>query len=161
LAGRRFAICDEAGRELATAALAGECLPGSDGLHIARLTLPAPDAEGLYEWQVRCSATDAGLPHAQGAAPFGLRVVRAPESVVRVEAIDAASGAPLAGAGVAMHPYKATTDERGRAELRVAKGAYRLFVSRKGYRTLAQSLDVTTDATVRGELAPAPKPERN
>jgi hypothetical protein len=80
---------------------------------------------------------------------------------VTVEAVDRESQIPVAGARVVMHPYKAVTDERGVAEVRVAKGSYRLFVSQMKYVTFGVPLDVTADVTTRAELDVEPVLERN
>jgi hypothetical protein len=60
-----------------------------------------------------------------------------------------------------MPPYRAVTDERGVAEVRVAKGAYRLFVSQTRYLTFALPVEVTADMTTRAELDLEPLRERN
>ena len=84
-----------------------------------------------------------------------------PEYVVTVETVDKASQTPLSGARVVMHPYRAVTDERGVAEVRVAKGAYKLFVSQTRYVTFGLPLEVTADMTARAELELEPVLERN
>jgi len=81
--------------------------------------------------------------------------------VVKVEAVDKVSQQPLADARVALHPYKAVTDERGFAEIRVAKGAYDLFVAKTRYLTLGLPVEVTADMTARAELDLEPEIERN
>jgi hypothetical protein len=60
-----------------------------------------------------------------------------------------------------MHPYRTITDARGVAEVRVAKGAYKLFVSQTRYLTFGLSVEVTSDMTARVELELEPVPERN
>ena len=60
-----------------------------------------------------------------------------------------------------MHPYKAVTDERGVARVRVAKGAYKLFVSQTRYLTLGLPVEVAADMTTQAELCLEPVPERN
>src|SRR3990170_4457769 len=129
LANGRFDVYDHTGARAATGTLSGDRWPGTSGLYVGAVALDAPAEDGLYTWSVR--GPDAGVagPHAEGAATVGIRVVGSPEHLVTVEAIDAESGAPLAGARVVMHPYQAVTDERGVAEVRVARGAYRLFIS--------------------------------
>ena len=81
--------------------------------------------------------------------------------MVTVETVDKESQTPISGARVMMHPYKAVTNERGIAEVRVAKGAYRLFVSQTRYITLGLPIEVTADTTARAELEVEPVPERN
>ena len=60
-----------------------------------------------------------------------------------------------------MHPYRAITDDRGVAEVRVAKGAYKLFVSQTRYLTFGLPVEVTADMTARAELDVEPVTERN
>ncbi len=60
-----------------------------------------------------------------------------------------------------MHPYKAITDEHGVAEVLVAKGTYKLFVSQTHYMTFGVPVDVTADMKTRAELELEPVPERN
>jgi len=60
-----------------------------------------------------------------------------------------------------MHPNKAVSDERGVAEVRVAKGVYTLFVSQTRYLTFGLPVEVHTDMTARAELSLEPVPERN
>jgi len=47
------------------------------------------------------------------------------------------------------------------AEVRVAKGAYKLFVSQTKYLTFGLPVEVTADITARAELELEPMPERN
>jgi hypothetical protein len=163
------AIFDEEGSQIGTATVAGDVWPGTTGLHVTEVELTAPSTEGLYRWSANVPSTSLGtspaseaeIPHAEGSASFGIRVVGHPEYVVRVEAVDTTSQTPLAGARVVMHPYRAVTDERGIAQVRVAKGAYKLFVSQTRYITFGVSLDVTSDVTTRAELEVEPVLERN
>jgi hypothetical protein len=60
-----------------------------------------------------------------------------------------------------MHPYRTVTDELGIAEVRVARGTYKLFVSQTGYLTFGLPVEVTADMTARAELDLEPVPERN
>jgi len=53
------------------------------------------------------------------------------------------------------------TDEHGRAEVRVAKGTYTLFVSQTRYLTFGVPIEVTADMTARAELDVEPVTERN
>jgi hypothetical protein len=80
---------------------------------------------------------------------------------VTIEAVDEADHAPLSGARVVMHPYRTVTDERGIAEVRVAKGSYKLFVSQTRYVTFGLPIEVMADMTARAELPLEPVQERN
>jgi hypothetical protein len=84
-----------------------------------------------------------------------------PEYLVTVETVDGVDHTPLSGARVVMHPYRAVTDERGIAKVRVAKGAYKLFVSQTRYVTFGLPVDVEADMTARAELYVEPVTERN
>jgi hypothetical protein len=154
-------IYNQNGTQVATGTLPGDIWPGTTGLYFAEVELQAPAEEGLYTWSVRCPALDAGPPHDEGSVSFGVRVVHRPEYVVKVETVDKVSQTPLIGARVVMHPYRAVTDERGVAEVRVAKGAYKLFVSQTSYVTFGLPVEVTADMTARAELDLEPVPERN
>jgi hypothetical protein len=161
LTNRDFAIYDHEGVQVAVGALPGDCWPGTTGLYVAEVELEAPPAEGLYTWTVNSPGSGGGIPHAEGSVSFGVRVVGHPEFVLTVETVDRVNQMPLSGARVVMHPYKAVTDERGIAELRVARGTYKLFVSQTTYLTFGLPVEVTADITARAELDMEPVLERN
>ena len=154
-AGWRVEVRDHRGERRAAATLGDDPWPGTGGLHHAEVALAAPDAEGLHAWEAAVLTDGLEVAPAGGRARFGVRVVPAPACRLTVVAVDAASGAPVAGARVAAHPYRAVTDARGVAELRVPAGAYRLFVSGKGSRPFRFDGEVRTDRTIRAALAPA------
>jgi len=158
---RNFGIYDHDGAQVATSTISADRWPGTTGLYFAEVELEAPAREGLYTWSVRSPGSDVGIPHAEGSISFGVRVVSHPEYLVTVEAVDKDSQTPLSGARVVMHPYNAVTDERGLAKVRVAKGAYRLFVSQTRYLTFGLPVEVTADMKARVELELEPVPERN
>jgi len=60
-----------------------------------------------------------------------------------------------------MHPYRVVADEHGVARVRVAKGAYQLFVSQTNYLTFGLPVEVSADMTARAELDLEPVLERN
>src|SRR5215510_2286092 len=156
-----FEICDHEGAQVARGTLTGDRWLGTSGLFVAEVEVETPAREGLYTWSVRGQGPDVGIPHAEGSISFGVRAVSHPEYLVTVEAVDKDNQTPLSGARVVMHPYKAATDERGIAEVRVAKGDYMLFVSQTKYCTFGQSVDVSADMKARVELELEPVPERN
>jgi hypothetical protein len=169
LANRHFRIYDHEGAHVATGTLSADVWPGTTALYFADVEVEAPATEGLYTWTVNGPSTalapgpgsDGEMPHAESAASFGVRVVNPPEYVVTVETIDVEHQMPLSGARVVMHPYNAVTDERGIAEVRVAKGAYKLFVSQTRYVTFGLPVDVDRDMRARAELYLEPVQERN
>lgn len=160
-ADKAFAIHDQDGAKIAAGTLSGGIWPGTTALYFATVELTAPSSANLYRWSVKSAGENLERPHAEGAAEFSLRVVDRPECLVTVEALDRLSREPVAGAQVVLHPYKAVTDERGFAEIRVAKGAYDLFVAKRKYLTLGLPVEVTADMTARAELDLEPEIERN
>ncbi len=146
-------VCDHEGKRQATATLSDAPWPGTGTLYYAEVDLPAPDAEGLFSWTAKAPGSGAEIPHAEGTARFGVRVVPPPECRVTVVAVDAERHTPVSGAKVVMHPYRAVTDERGVVEVRVPRGAYRVFVSGPNHVPFRQDGEMTTDVTIRAELA--------
>jgi hypothetical protein len=161
LTNRDFGIYNHEGARLASGTLTADRWPRTSGLYLAEVELEAPAREGLYTWSVRTQGSDVGITHAEGSISFGVRVVSHPEHLVTIEAVDKDNQAPLSGARVVMHPYQAVTDERGIAEVRVAKGAYKLFVSQTRYLTFGVPVEITADMKARVELELEPVPERN
>ena len=161
LTNAQFGIDDHQGTRVAAGTMPGDVWPGTTGLYATEVELQAPTEQGLYTWSVKAPVTDLGVPHEEGSTTFGVTVVNRPDHRVVVEAFDKDSQAPLAGARVVMHPYHAATNERGVAELRVAKGAYKLFVSQTRYQTFGLDVDVTRDTTTRAELSLEAVLERN
>lgn len=156
-----FGIYDHEGTLVSTTTLPDEQHPGTSGLCVAEVELEAPAVEGLYTWSIKIPKSDDGVPHAEGSTSLGIRVVGHPECVVTIETVDRLSQMPLTGARVVMHPYRAVANERGVAEVKVPKGAYRLFVSQTSYLTISQPVEVTADMTARVELDLEPPAERN
>ena len=156
-----FGIYDHNGARVGGGTLGGDVWPGTTGLFVADVELEAPADEGLHTWIVKAPESDPGVSHAPGSTSFGVRVVSRPDHVVRIEAIDKDTQLPLAGAQVVMHPYKAVTDDRGLAEVSVATGTYKLFVSQPRYLTYGMPIEVTADTTTRAELDLEPVRERN
>jgi hypothetical protein len=168
LAGAEVEILSEEGGPRGRGRLSDERWPGTSALHVADVELDAPAEDGLHTWTAKGPSTMIGegsstlkIPHDEASTSFGVRVVTRPECLVTVEAVDQASQAPLTGARVVMHPYKAVTDERGVAQVRVAKGAYQLFVSQTSYVTFGVPVEVAADMTARAELLLEPVRERN
>jgi hypothetical protein len=161
LAASDFGIFDHKGAQVAVGTLTDERWPGTAGLYVAEVELDAPPSEGLYTWSVKRLQSGLGIPHAETSTDFGVRVVGHPEYLVTIETVDKATQAPLCGARVVMHPYRVVADEHGVAHVRVAKGAYKLFVSQSNYLTFGLPVDVASDMTERVELDLEPVVERN
>ena len=155
-AGRQVTIRDAAGNDVASVAVGDVPWSGTDALHYAELELPAPAEQGSYAWEASVAADPArepgGAAHAAATAAFQVRTVPPPECLVKVVAVDAVSRTPVCGARVVVHPYRAVTDAQGVAELRVPKGAYRLFVSGRDYSPYRSDGEVRADVTIEAEL---------
>ena len=146
-------VRDHEGQQLVRAILSDAPWPETAALYYTEVDLTAPDTEGLYAWEAKATGAGLDVPHAECIASFSVRVVPTPECVLTVEAIDMESQTPVEGAKVVVHPYRAFTDERGVAQVRVPKGEYRLFVSGKNYFPFCRDGEVETDIAIRAELA--------
>ena len=180
--GWAIEVRDHAGNAIATAAPGSEPWSGTAALYYAEVRLAAPDAEGLYAWEAFAPAVARGDEqrgghdehgghderdgghqerdggheqrdgHGEAGASFNVRAVPAPECRLTVVALDKESQSPVRGAKVVVHPYRAVTDERGVAEMRLPKGVYRLFVSGRDYLPFRSDGEVAADATITAEL---------
>jgi hypothetical protein len=157
LTGKPFGILDHEGAKVGAGSLLDRVWPGTSALYFAELEAEAPRATGDYQWRVEAPGLDSGVPHAAASFPFAVKVVGPPDHEVTVEAFDSETRAPIKGAHVLLHPYRALTDERGVAKVKVAKGRYKLFVSGFNYMAHEDIIDVTDDVTTRAELAAAPE----
>lgn len=149
-------IRDDAGRTLAKAAFREGPWTGTAALYYADANVIAPDAEGLHAWEAYVPAIAATGPgataHPAASTRFNVRVVPEAACVLKVIAVDARTQLPVRGARVVVHPYRTSTDEDGVAELRVPKGAYRIFVSDRRYVPFRSDGEVETETTIRAEL---------
>jgi hypothetical protein len=155
-AARRVEIRDEQGRSVASAVVGDVPLTGTSALHYLELELNAPAAHGLHAWQARTAevidAASGRVTHAAASADFHVCCVEPPECLLRVVAVDARSQLPVPGAKVVVHPYHARTNLDGVAELRVPKGAYRLFVTGRDRFPFRADGELDGDLTIRAEL---------
>jgi hypothetical protein len=156
LTGRKLRVFDHQGAQVGAGVLL-DIWPGTGALYFAEMEAHAPRTIGYYRWQVESAGTDAGVPHAAGSVTFGVNVVRPPDHEVTVTAFDSETQAPIKGAHVLLHPYRALTDETGVAKVKVAKGRYRLVVSGFHYIGYENVIDVAGDVTTRAELATEPE----
>lgn len=157
LAGRPFRICDHEGAQIGAASLTDDIWPGTSALYFAEVEAEAPPAAGDYTWRLEVPASNLNLPHAASSCVFAVKAVSAPDSEVTVEARHRETQTPIVGAQVLLHPYRAVTDERGIAKVKVRNGRYKLFVS--GFRFIAYQavIDVAGDVTAKAELTPEPE----
>lgn len=161
MTGRPFEVLDHTGERVAAGELTSELWPGSDGLYFAELDLSAPPTEDLYEWQVQVPPQEATHPHQAGAAAFRVRTVAPADVTIRIEAVGSEKEEPLSNVSVVMHPYRVMTDENGVAEVKVAKGTYTVFVSKRGYYPLQREMEIIEDVTSRAALEAEPPPSKD
>lgn len=162
-AARGVEIRDEQGSVVGTGAVGDSPAQGTAALFYADVELHAPAAEGLHGFEARVAElvdlATGGVTHTAASVPFHVRAVRAPECLLKVVAVDARSKLPIPGARVVVHPYRTLTNADGVAELRLPKGAYRLFVSgrdRFPFRTFGEiEGDVTIEAELDEDLGPS------
>jgi hypothetical protein len=135
LAGRQVAVFDHEGAQAAAGHLRDDVWRDTSALYFVELQAEAPREKGDYRW----------------------RVVAAADHEITVEAFDIEKGAPIKGAHVLLHPYRALTDDNGVAKVRVAKGTYKLFVSGFNYVAYERIIDVAGNVAIRAELAEEPE----
>jgi hypothetical protein len=157
LAGRKVAVFDHAGAQVAEGHLREDAWPDTSALYFVELQAKAPRETGDYRWRVETPGSESGLPHAAGSSTFAVKVVAAADHEVTVQAFDAESGAPIRGAHVLLHPYRALTGDNGIAKVRIAKGTYKLFVSGFNYIAYEHVIDVVSNMAIRAELAGEPE----
>lgn len=156
LSGRELVICDENGACVGTAKLGREVWPGTEALYVAEVEANAPPTACSPQWEAKATGWEMEVPHAASSFPLALCVVDPPDCVVTVRVVDQESQAPITGARVVMHPYRAVTDESGTAQVRVVKGQYDLLVSGRGHMAVCTSVEVTADLATRAELEADP-----
>jgi hypothetical protein len=161
LTGRQLSIFDDAGAQVGAGSLLDDIWPGTSALYFAEVEAQAPLTTGDYKWHVKTPGSESGAPHAAGSFTFAVKVVSPPDHEVTVEAFDSEKQTPIKGAHVLLHPYRALTDERGVAKVKVAKGRYKLFISSFQYIAYQSIIDVAGDVTTRAELTLEPEGEED
>jgi hypothetical protein len=158
LTGRQLCVLDEDDEQVAAGSL-GDIWPGTSALYFAEVEAQAPPTPGSHHWRIECPACDSGAPHAAGSCALTVRVVPPPDHEVTVEAFDSETQAPIVGAHVLLHPYRALTDDKGIARVKVAKGSYTLYVSGFKYIAYEGIIDVVADISARAALTAEPEGE--
>jgi hypothetical protein len=152
LGGRALGIFDQQGSRVGEVKLGQEVWPGTETLYFVEVVATAPVATGSHQWEMKCDGWGSEVPHAAGSIPVALRVVDPPDCLVTIKAVDRESQAPLRGASVVMHPYRAVTDENGIAKVRAARGQYEILVSGSRHIPVCTSVELTADLDTTAEL---------
>lgn len=152
LGGKVLTLFDQHGAPAGTVTLGRTVWPGTEALYFAQVEALAPRECASHRWQAKMAGWDEESPHAAGVFPLTVCVVAAAECEVTVRAIDRESRAPIAGARVVMHPYRAVTDSNGIARIKVCKGQYDILVSGHRYQPSCTGIEVTADMHTTAEL---------
>lgn len=150
--GWAFRITDSAGQIVAEGQTGHDPWPGTSGLYHATVALVAPDSLGAQDWTVTALVPDHPTPHIQRSLPLHLNVQPAPEVTLKVLAVDAETGAPVPRARVVVHPYRTFTDAQGRAEVRLPRGRFTIFVSGPPYFAFKTTGEVKDDMSLTAEM---------
>jgi hypothetical protein len=159
LAGKRIAVCDEAGAVLASDVLGDTPWPGTNALYWCELALVAPAEAGMFSWSVTFDAADLALAHHGASSHFSIAIVRPPEHRLTVKVVEQDTATPIGNAHVRLGAYRAATGESGLAELMMPKGSYDLDVWKSGYEAPTTTVAIDADVTV--EVAVAAVPEEH
>jgi hypothetical protein len=146
LAGQRLRILDTDGSEADIVATGPTPWPGTEALYVAEAEIAAPAGVGRHAWRIETAAWNTTLPHGAGTLPLSLNAVPTPDCTVTIVAVDSEKGAPIRGATVVIHPYRAKTDADGKASIRLSRGQYDALVS------APRCIPVTTTIEVAGDL---------
>jgi hypothetical protein len=159
LGGKALTLFDQHGSPAGTVELGRAVWPGTEALYFGQAEACAPLEAGSHQWEAKLSGWDGEAPHAAGLFPLTVRVVAAPECEVTVRVIDRECRAPIAGARVVMHPYRAVADSNGIAKVKVGKGQYDVLVSWHRYLPYCAGIEVTADMDTMAELDAEPPDE--
>lgn len=155
-APRGVEIRNERGDVVGTGVVGDVPAAGTAALYYADVELHGPAAEGLHGWEARVAelvdVATGSVTHTAASVPFRVRAVRAPECLLKVIAVDARSKLPIPGARVVVHPYRTLTNSDGVAEIRLPKGAYRLFVTGRDRFPFRSDGEISGDVTIQAEL---------
>ena len=159
LAGHGVKASDEAGSNMGEGRLGEAPWPGTRGLYVAELNLPAPATEKVSSWSSSFLGDGLASPHESASVAFSFRTAKPPEHTVVVKVTERDAGTPLAGVAVFMGVYRATTDARGLAKLELPKSTYELIVRKRDYEAPSMTVEVDRETTV--EIQACLVPETN
>ena len=149
LAGKVIEIRDEAGKVIGSETLGAATFPGTTALYFTTIALKAPRKLALNAWTVSFAPSELKLPHGGARATFSFVTTAEPEHSVSLTVVNKQTKAPVVGAQVRLGVYRAVTDEKGSAKVRVPKGVFPLVVSRVGYAVPERDLEVAKDIRLR------------
>jgi hypothetical protein len=157
LTGAELEVVDESGARIGSGCLGEHPWEGTSALYWTEIQAVAPASEGEVNWSVRFAAREADLPHTPSLAVLTFLTVRPPDHTLTITVVDKDTAAPIPHAHVRMGIYRAETDENGFAMLSVPAGTYDLKTWITAHETTPETLDVTTNMSLRLEAVAIPE----
>ena len=134
--------------------------PGTVALYVAEVPVVAPPTVGRLLWMCRFANADLALTHSDACAGFSFLTAPQPDHQVTVNVTDRQTHEPIADVDVRCGSYRAVTDTRGVATLRLPAGTYELAAWKVGYDDAPSgTVEVASDLVIHLEMAPTPKRE--
>jgi hypothetical protein len=157
LSGTPVDVYNIAGERVGTGTLGSAPWPATAALYWAELDLAAPEREGELSLDIHAKPT---MPHAEATSGVTFVVSRAPEHRVTLHVIDKTTGAPLGGVELRLGRFRATSNDKGIAQVEVPGGSYDVGTWKNGYEVLSRTVDITRPTTIHLELAAIPESEQ-
>ena len=157
LTGTEINVRDEQGTLLGGGVVGSDPWRGTTALYWVEFEIAAPPTEGIHTWRIH-----AATPNGQPALESNVRVLasRPPEHRVTVDVIEQGTGFPLADVELRIGPFRATTNDAGRAHVDVPAGTYEVHAWKLGYDLLSSTASVNADMTMRLDVAVTRSPEQ-
>ncbi len=153
LTNHEIEIQDEHGGRTARATLGGEPWPGTTGLYWAEVEFAAPAATGTHTWTVKS-------PHGDALSSFTFIAVPPPDHTLTIRIREKGTQALLSEAEVRCGVYRATSDDKGLAQIDLPKGTYEFSVWKLGYEHFSTAVNITDNQTVDVEIPVEPEVEQ-
>jgi hypothetical protein len=158
LSGTTIDIRDEKGATIASGRVGSDPWPDTLALYWVELDVAAPETEGTHALRIRAASQDSVHPPVESVAR--LVTSRPPEHRVTLDVIEEGSGTPLAGVELRVGPFRAVTNDGGRAHVDVPGGTYEVCAWKIGHDLLSTTTHVAGDQTIRLEVVVTPESEQ-
>ena len=156
LTGRVVEVYDELGKNVGEGVLGDTPLDGTGALYWTAVGLLAPTHEGVHARTSFFAATGMELPHESATAAFSFRTDSPREHRATVRVVEERTRTPAGGVEVRCGPYRASTDERGVAQLALPTGTFELSIRKDGLQAQPFTVVITEDLSVDVEAAAVP-----
>lgn len=157
LGGHAIEVCDAGGNVAGRGVLGPDPWQDTSGLYWAEVEFAAPSEAGISAWSARFGTEGIGLPHTASATAFTVPIVPPAQCCLVVEIVNKVTSTPIVDAIVRAGAFRGTSDAMGRAELKVAKGAYEIVVWKTGFDAPDVEIEITQDVQCRIEAVPVPE----